>query len=272
MTLVAAACVFVALRSRAVLDARHTLPPSAVIAATKPAQIAQGHELTLVTACGVCHGANLAGSLLSLSGSAVYAPNLTIVSHRLSDADLDRAIRRGLRPDGASELLMPSHAYAAFTDDEVAAIIGYLRSLKPQGAVPARPSPGPLLRANIAAGLFKVEAQRLADAKPPLDAGPAFAPGRHLAQVACGQCHGTDLGGGGGPGPDLTVLGYYDRAQFHTLMRTGESIDDDDMVLMSRTARMNFSHFSDSQIDAIFDYLQARDRLLGAKGGHAPGG
>ncbi len=258
----AAAYWVVTERSDAVLEARHTLPPSAVRVATTPEAIARGAHLTVITACAGCHGEGLTGGMPTVAGSPVAAPNLTLAAPRLSDAQLDRAIRRGLKPDGTSELAMPSRAYAGFSDDEVAAIVGYLRSLKPRGTVLARSKPGLFLRIELLLGLFKTSADSLAAAQPPLDAGPQVSAGRHLAQVACGQCHGSDLNGGQGlPGPGLSVDGYYSRAQFHTLMRTGEAVGDGDMELMARTARMSFSHFSDAEIDALYDYLDARDRV-----------
>lgn len=253
-------------RAQAVLDARHSVPPSAVSAATTPEAIARGGHLVTVTDCAGCHGADLTGRMLSVSGSAVDAPNLTVATRKLGDAQLDAAIRHGLRPDGTTELAMPSQDYSRFTDDEMAAILGYLRSLPPKGTLATQPRPGFMLHANLLLGVFRTETRKLAAARQPLDAGPSSAPGRHLAAVACGQCHGTDLGGGhGAPGPDLTVRGYFDRAQFHTLMRTGVSPGDRDLELMARTARMSFSHFSDAEIDAIFDYLTARDRVLAAR-------
>ena len=257
--------LYIAQRSTALLGARHPLPPSAVRAISTPEATATGAHLTVATACVGCHGADLSGPMIGVSGSKVSAPNLTIVSKRLSDAELDRAIRHGLKPDGRSELAMPSRAYAGFNDDEVGAIIGYLRSLPPKGGVAIQPPPGLMLRANLALGVFKPVADTLAGARPPLDAGPAYASGRHLARVACGQCHGSDLGGGAGlPGPDLTVRGYYDPAQFKTLLRTGQSPDGRDMALMASTARTSFSHFSDDEIAALYAYLDARDRVLAA--------
>lgn len=257
---------FVEHRSQAVLAASHPMPASAVHASTRPAEITYGAHLVQVADCAGCHGADLAGRSLSVSGSVVDAPNLTIASRRLSDQQLDAAIRRGLRPDGTSELAMPSQAFARLTDDETAAILGYLRSLPTKGALASQPVPGFMLRANLLLGVFRTEPQKLAAAKSPVDAGPAVASGRHLASFACAQCHGADLGGGhGAPGPDLTVRGYYDRAQFHTLMRTGVSPGDRDLELMARTARMSFSHFSDAEIDQVFDYLTARDRILASK-------
>ena len=252
-------------RSRAILDARHPAAPSAVHAVSSPQAVARGAHLVVVLDCIACHGKSLAGGLMSLSSSAIYAPNLTLVSKTRSDAELDRAVRQGLRPDGRSELAMPSQVYAGLTDDEVAAIIAYLRSLPPKGANLAQPAPGLMLRVNLATGALKTEAARIAEAKPPIEAGPRFEGGRHLAATACGQCHGTDLrGGSGSPGPDLTVQGYYDRAQFHTLMRTGVGVSEN-LELMSETASTSFSHFTDAEIDAIYDYLVARDRLLSVR-------
>jgi mono/diheme cytochrome c family protein len=257
---------FVVPRSQAILDARHPAAPSAVHAASTPEAVARGAHLVQVTDCAACHGGRLTGGVMSLSSSTIYAPNLTVVGKTLSDAELDRAIRRGLRPDGRSELAMPSQAYVGFTDDEVAAIIAYLRSLPPKGTNLAQPPLGLILRANLARGALKTEVQRVAEARPPVAAGPGVERGRRLAAVACSQCHGADLGGGpGSPGPDLTVNTYYDRAQFHALMRdTGRPTEN--MELMSQTALTSFSHFDDGEVDAIFDYLMARDRVLGVKG------
>jgi mono/diheme cytochrome c family protein len=260
--------VVIFLRSQAVLDARSPKPPSDLQAATAPAAIAEGRRLTVVVGCVICHGGDLTGRRPGVAGSPV-APNLTLLVRRLSDADVDRAIRRGMKPDGSSELAMPSFAYAALTDQEAGAIVGYLRSLAPQGTEAPQPRPSWLLRADLAAGVVKTSPDRLRDARPPLDAGPAFEPGRHLAQVACGQCHGRDLAAGRRlPGPDLTIRGYYNRAQFRVLLRTGEGTGPQEMELMSRVATLSLSHLSDSEIDAIFDYLDARDRILGAAPAH----
>ena len=184
-----------------------------------------------------------------------------------SDAALDGAIRQGLRRDGTSELAMPSQAYARFTDDEVASIIASLRSLDPKGPAPEQPPFGLLLRANLVRGELKTERAQAIHIKPPIEAGPTVEPGRRLAGIACGQCHGTDLAGGAAaPGPDVTVRGYYNRGQFHTLMRTGTGVGQN-LDLMASTAVASFSHFTDPEIDAIYDYLIARDLRLAVKKG-----
>jgi len=201
---------------------------------------------------------------MSLSASTLMAPNLTRLSQR-TDAELDAALRQGLRPDGRSELAMPSHAYAGLTDREAASLIAYLRSLPPSGEVLVQPPYGFILRMNLSTGALKVQAARHAEAPRPLDVDVKTASGRHLAQIACAQCHGPDLTGGQGyPAPDLTIRGYYDRAPFRTVMRTGEGLPRD-MKLMSETASASLSHLTDGEIDALFDYLIARDTKLASK-------
>jgi mono/diheme cytochrome c family protein len=265
LTVLAVAYFVILSRSEAILAARYWGSPSTVHAVASPDALTRGAHLTLVTNCSACHGKTLSGRGGLLSSTDIPAPNLTIVSKTLSDAAMDRAIRQGLRPDGTSELGMPSQAYASFTEDEVAAIIVYLRALKPEG-VNLPHSPASLrLRANLATGAVKPEVLKVALAKQPVEVALRFQPGRHLAMVACGQCHGTDLRGGRGlPGPDLTLRGYYDRGQFRTLMRTGVGISED-MDLMSRTALASFSHFTDTEVDAIYDYLISRDQALSAE-------
>jgi mono/diheme cytochrome c family protein len=256
-------------RSQAILDARHALPASRVVVEQLPGAQAQaearGARLIAVAACSGCHGAGLTGGPLRVFATQVYTPNLTLQLRALSDADIDRALRAGLRPDGTSELVMPAHAYRALTDDEVAAIIAGLRALPGQGSRQPGLRPGLLLRVALVVGALRTEPEQLAAAGSPLDAGASFAGGRHLAAIACGRCHGTDLGGIANVGPDLTVRGYYSRARFHALIQKGDAIGEGNMALMTETARNNFSHFTDAEVDAIYDYLEARDRILAAR-------
>jgi mono/diheme cytochrome c family protein len=65
----------------------------------------------------------------------VIAPNITSGEEgigKYSDAELVQIIQHGVRPDGAAMLPpMPYGNFAAMTDDDVAAVILYLRSLPP---------------------------------------------------------------------------------------------------------------------------------------------
>jgi hypothetical protein len=59
------------------------------------------------------------------------APKLTTgrggAAARLSDAELEAAIRHGVRPDGRSLRIMPSATYADLADDDLAALLGFVR-------------------------------------------------------------------------------------------------------------------------------------------------
>ena len=268
LVLLIAAWAFVELRSRSIIQARHPLPPSAVKADTTAEGVALGKHLVEATACGFCHGRGLAGRTMAAAGAAFAAPNLTRAVGRRTDAELDHAIRAGLRPDGTTEFAMPSQAYAAFTDHETAAILGYLRTLTPSGAPAPRLEPSLTQRVDIAVGFMHPEVDRIKAGRPPVDLGPATSAGRHLAAAACGQCHGTDLSSGhGAPGPDLMVRGGYSRAQFQTLMRKGETPEGRELDPMSQVARSSFSHFTDAEIDQIYAYLDARDVALAKPAG-----
>ncbi len=252
-------------RSDSLLTARRPLPPSAVTATTDPAVIARGAHLISIMGCTTCHGADLAGGHLNVVGAPYDPPNLSRRIGRMSDAELDRAVRGGLKPDGTTEVAMPSHSYVTLSNDEARSIVSDLRTVAPKGSDAPDPAPGFLLRAYLSLGFFKTEAAELASARPPLDAGDKVEAGRHLAAISCGRCHGADLGGIKGMGPDMTVRGYYNRQQFFALMRKGEMIAEGNTELMAQASKSTFVNFSDAEIDQIYAYLNARDRILAAK-------
>lgn len=262
------AIAYVFIGSQRMLDRSYRKTPSAVHASVTPDQVARGAHLVVVSTCTDCHGKDLTGTRLPVPGSTVYAPNLTIMARTLSDADIDVAIRQGLRPDGKSVLFMPSHGYASFTDDEVASIVACLRSLSPQGAFSPEPRLGLGVRVAFVMGMIRTEAAEFAHTPPPLDLGVRYEKGRHLAGVICGQCHGTNLSGDPKfpvhPRPDLLVVAGYDLGAFRTLMRTGKAPGGRQTEVMSKIAPGNLSKLTDEEIDAIYDYLVARRKALAA--------
>src|ERR1051325_6765514 len=123
---------YVWLLSEAILDRRYTLPRSLVVADSTPSAIHRGARLATLSGCTGCHGTDLLGRRLR-EPIAIRAGNLRALMPKYSDEDLDRAIRRGLRPDASSLWAVPSEAYLYVRDVDVAAILGYLRALKPEG-------------------------------------------------------------------------------------------------------------------------------------------
>jgi len=226
--------------------------------------VEHGRRLSSVLGCSGCHGADLTGEDWSEPGfGRLWTSNLTQAVPAYSDAQLAATIRGGARPDGSELWDMPSHIFTHLTEEDLAAVIAFLRSRPPIGTVHPRPAFEQGGRDEIAAGLFKSSRADVAaaDAAQPPDMGGDFALGRYLARATCAECHGLDLRGGTPhPGaaarPDLRMVTAYDAAQFETLMRIGKAIGDRDVGLMSEVSRGRFSHFTDRERQAVHLYLQ----------------
>ena len=112
----------------------HGAPPP--IAPPPGTTTAYGHYLVATGGCMHCHGDNLSGG--PIAGAPPNTPpaaNLTPGGELAgwSDADIVRALREGVRPGGAPlNPLMPWRFTRLMTDDEIAAVIGYLRSVPAQ--------------------------------------------------------------------------------------------------------------------------------------------
>ena len=264
----ALAGVFIA--SQVMLDRPYAKTPDTIAVMRTREAIAEGQHLVTVIGCADCHGTGLTGGKIDVPGSTVYGPNLTLLGN-LSDADIDRILRFSQMPDGKSVVVMPTRTFASLTASERASIIAYLRSLKPHGTSTPDLSFGLMVRAGLIAGVFDTEMTALAKSKPPLELGPRYARGRHFAQVICAGCHGTDVAGQPNdpilPTPDLIIVAAYTRDQFRTLMHTGKALGGRDAGEMSRVARLYFTGLSDTEIDAIYDYLAARAKKLIAQPG-----
>src|SRR5690606_16798932 len=105
-------------------------------------------------------------------------------------------------PRGRALLIMPSEDYNRFTDEDLGALIAYLRSLPPapgQGAVVKLPLPVKLL---YGFGAIQDAAARIDRSLPPQAAVPegvTLAHGQYVANMCIG-CHGVGLLGGKVPG------------------------------------------------------------------------
>lgn len=260
-----AALAYVYVASELIIDRRYPLPPSHLQAATDAAAIARGGRFVQAYGCTDCHGKNLHGAFIE--DFAMTSRNLTQLARNFSDADFQRAIRGGLRPDGTSVAeTMPSDAFQYMPDSDLADIVSYIRSLPAAGGAVPEPSYGLKARYGLLFGGGKTDVMWFASQTPALDLGPKYARGRQLAMAACGECHTTTLQGamppGAGQPPDLSLVASYDRGDFFRLMRTGKAAGDREVGLMSHTARKRFSHFSDDELAAIYDYLVARGQKL----------
>jgi mono/diheme cytochrome c family protein len=248
-------------RSEAVLH--HRYPVSRLADLRGSGDVSRGAHLAIIYGCTDCHGDDLRGRPFPHPApfTAVTAANLTRKARRYSDADFVRVVREGVTPQGYSVEFMPSNAFVRMADDEAAAIIAYVRSVPTGGEDTVEWRPGLRGRLALARGDFPPGAAFMDDArrKPPRDLGSDTAVGRHLASVACAECHGSDLTGDkSGKPPDLSIAAAYDPADFHRLLKTGSAAGGRQVGMMSAVARKRFSHLTDDEIEAIRLYLVAR--------------
>ncbi len=255
------ALAYVYVASQRVIASHHILPPSHVHARTDAVSVALGARLMLAYGCRDCHGRNLQGAYIA--DFAMRSRNLTRLQQTFSDADFDRVIRYGVKPDGTSVVEeMPADSYRYMPDADVTAILSYIRSLKPQGEDAGAPAFGLAARWDLLNGKSKMDRDWFALQQPALALGTRYARAREMAMSACGECHMTSLGGHAGDTPDLTLVAAYDYADFQTLMRTGRAVGNRQLRLMSATARVRFSQLNDAELRALYDYLSARGRKL----------
>jgi mono/diheme cytochrome c family protein len=123
---------------------------SAVLSAWAQEPVERGAYLAKIMDCGGCHtrGALVGkpNSEFELAGSDIgfeipglgyfYPPNLTSDAEaglgKWSEADIIKAVRTGVRPDGRVLVpIMPWHSYGALSDADAQALAAYLKSLAP---------------------------------------------------------------------------------------------------------------------------------------------
>ncbi len=242
---------------------QHSTAGRPVAVPSDPASIADGERLAKITGCLGCHGENLEGGMFIDDAmlARIAAPNLTAAAGAYSDAELERIIRHGIRPDNRSVVAMPSEMFNALADADMGRIIAYLRSVPPVEGQARVMKAGPLGRVGLALGQYNPAVVEVGKAAAAAAAFPAAGDsgnrGAYLARIACTECHGVDLKGKPGS-PDLAIAAGYTLEQFARLLKTGVALGDRELELMSSVARNRFSNFSDDEIAALHEFLVAR--------------
>lgn len=224
--------------------------------------VEHGRRIANVLGCTGCHGADLTGE--DWSGpefGRLWTANLTRAVPRYNDQQLATVIRSGRRAD--RELWeMPSHLFTHLTPEDMSALITFLRTVPPSGAVHPEPVFEEGARKEIAAGTFKSSAKQVLEEGSlwPPDAGKAHALGRYIARATCAECHQMDLRGGkpnpeAKPRPDLRIVAAYEPDQFRRLLQMGLAAGDREVGLMSEVARGRYKHLTAGEIKALQLYL-----------------
>ncbi len=213
----------------------------AITVPTDEQSIANGeHFVHNISVCTECHGDDLGGKVMINEAPIGYvpAPNLTAgqggVGSAYTDEDWVRTLRHGVGKQGQTLVVMPSQAFTNLTDEDLAAVIAYVKQVDPvdNDLGPRKIQfPGTILM-----GLLGYNDLPIAQ----IDHGNAGSTpsarrvnkeyGGYLVKIAgCADCHGVNLAGNpsanGAPmGPNITPggkLSDFNEAQFIAFMRSG---------------------------------------------------
>jgi cytochrome c553 len=251
------------LRSEQIMRRTYDLPLSTIALPTDSFVLIEGQRLAIIRGCyDGCHGDELNGGVFIDEPmlARVVAPNLTQVASRYSDAELELVIRHGVRQNGRSTLGMPSSMFYHLSDEDLGAIIAFIRAAPITEGPATQISLGPLARLGLVLRKYNPQAEEIDHEAPRLvvkDTTDHLVFGRYLALTSCSECHGMDLRGGSDRNtPNLAIAAAYSDDAFVRLMRTGTAMGDRELRLMSDVARNRFAHFTDGEIRALHDYLR----------------
>lgn len=253
----------------------YDIPLPAIERSTDSLVIERGRHLAeTVASCAAadCHGADLGGGTTIEAGpvGTFTAPNITSagVGGTYSDAELARLIQHGVRRDGTSVRFMPSNELSWLPDEDVTALISYVRSMPPVQKPNGPLQIGLLGKMLDRHDLFALDVARRIDHvnRPTVPApAPTAAYGEFLAKT-CVSCHGEHMSGGKIPGapatmaiplnitPHETGMKGWTYEDFVQVMATGKRKDGralDPMMPAAALDKMN-----ETEKRALFAYLQ----------------
>ena len=254
------------------------------------AAIKRGEYLATAADCGACHSAPggklFAGGLaISTPLGTIYSTNITPSADfgigRYTEQEFSRALRRGVRRDGANLYpAMPYTSYAKFTEEDAHALYLYFTQVvKP---VEQHPSPTELpfpmnIRASMMAWnlLFLDTATFMPDPKQSAE----WNRGAYLVQGAahCSTCHtprgflmqeqGSRALSGAQVGPwyapnitsdPISGIGSWTREELVAYLRTGHLSGKAQAAgSMGEAVEHSFQHLAAADLDAIATYIKS---------------
>lgn len=191
-------------RSR--INKAYQITPRNVVIPKDEASLVEGKRIFQYRGCEACHGEELEG-VVYLENPAignVITPNMTRgeggVGNERTDLDLVRAVRHGVSADGTGLLFMPSTEFYYLSDQDLGAVLAYIRSKPP---VKNQPAPSELsstgfIVMNLTRAITFIPAELIPhDQEPPAAPEPGLSVefGEYLA-LSCPVCHGLEMNGG----------------------------------------------------------------------------
>lgn len=287
---IAGVTIVTALRQHVTYEA----PFPTVKASADPAVIAKGRHIVMGPGhCFDCHSAAAnndslvkAGGEPALSGGVpfklpfgtFYTRNLTPDTEtgigKFTDGEIARVLRHSVKPSG--EAVLPFMPFQNLTDEELTAIVSYLRSLKPVR------NPVPDHEYNVMGKLIKaflISPQGPSETPKKVVAADTSATyGRHLVMAVanCNECHTKRDGIGNYVGEPMAGGTVFEEKGLPTLVSPNLTPDpssgriygwsQDQFIKRFRTGKIiPYSHMpwdaygrmTDAELKAIFSYLKS---------------
>ncbi|HKJ37249.1 MAG TPA: cytochrome c [Anaerolineales bacterium] len=274
--LVLVAGVVLFLIGNARINKTYDFPPSNITIPTDAERIAYGKHRA-ETLCEGCHGKDLGGienwfnagplgtvdSANLTSGEGGFGQKIT------SDEDYVKAIRHGVDPEGKS-IFMPAVVAGSFlSDEDLGAIIAYVKSVPPVDHELNGQQFTPLAKILLAAGVIEKLPVETVSHETHVTAPVATVSveyGEYLVNTHdCRVCHGPQLNGGPFPDPTITLispnltpggeLGFWTEEQFIETIRTG--VTPSGHQFNEHMPWEQFKLLTDDELKAMFVYLQS---------------
>jgi mono/diheme cytochrome c family protein len=180
---------------------------------------------------------------------------------RWSDGDIFRAIRNSVDRDGRWLIIMSYTNASRLSDEDIWAVIAYLRNLPAAGQVTPNPPDhlSTLGLLMLGAGLLPTGKPTSSNTITAPPRGPTAQYGEYIVSYQdCRECHGQKLTGGtpgqlGPLGPDLTLVKQWTFEAFAATMRTGT--DPNGHVLGEDMPWKPIGRMDDEALRALYEYL-----------------
>ena len=260
-------------------DKKYDIPAETIPVPTGAEAIQWGEHVARIHFCQECHAENFSGmQYFAVPGLLnIPTPNLTSgaggVGATNTDEDWVRAIRHGVGHDGRALWVMPSLSFSHLSDEDLGALIAFLKSRPPVDNELPKRTFTPLGRVMLALNLMPPVSVDQIDhnasyAKEP-ERGVTVEYGEYLVSTTCIECHGAQLNGipFGPPGnqtptPNLTPggeLAAWSEEEFIATLRTG--VTPSGHQLSERMPWKYFGQMTDEELKAVWMYLQSLPAL-----------
>jgi len=233
-----------------------------------PARVARGQEIA--TWCASCHsltgqaplsgGKNLSEDVKMPFGD-LYPINLTPAGplKTWTDGQVFRAIRHGADEKGNRLPVMAAQAVGFLSDEDIHAVIAYIRSQPPVQNETPPPNPSFLAAVMSGAGMLPKRTEIAPDVIVGPPRGPTAEYGEYMAKwMGCEECHGPNLAGSQGgflpPGPNLRSVKGWTREGFIAAMRTGKTPFGKQLDSLQMPWKP-LGRYSDDDLTALHAYL-----------------